>query len=79
MKQLRVMRGVGAVLLAAMTMLPLTAGAADLAGDEGQSVAGRYGRGGGGNGPGDGTGDGVPDYDCDGFGPGLGDGTCINS
>lgn len=74
MKQSRVMRSLGLLVLAAMTLLPLTAGAVDLSADEGQRIAAGYGRGAGGYGPGNGTGDGIPDYDCDGFGPGDGDG-----
>ncbi|OQX20128.1 MAG: hypothetical protein BWK76_02475 [Desulfobulbaceae bacterium A2] len=68
------MRSLGLLVLAAMTLLPLTAGAVDLSADEGQRIAAGYGRGAGGYGPGNGTGDGIPDYDCDGFGPGDGDG-----
>jgi len=49
MKQARVLRGTCTLLLAAMTLLPLTAGATDLpAADEGSSLLARGGGGSGG-------------------------------
>ncbi len=82
MKQARVLRGTCTLLLAAMTLLPLTAGATDLqAADEGSSLLARGGGGSGGGrggfGAGDGTGTGTAPRDGSGNGAKTGD--CVSS
>lgn len=83
MKQSLVLRGTCMLLLAAMTLLPLTAVAADQQmADDGSSLLARGGSGSGGGGrggfgAGDGTGTGTGPKDGSGNGAKTGD--CVNS